>query len=120
MSYFFSGAAPNGARSAEMIATVDNLFRKRGDGIQKFRTDEGPDWKSKAVRTVVEDRSIVHTFTLVGGHGEISIVERRFRFTQENALASLRRSGYGPKYLFLAIQAFNFIQNHLVRGDVTF
>ena len=119
VGFIFERATLRGSDSAELLATVDNIARRSSNGIEQFRTDEGSDWKSADVAEVVRDRGIHHQHALVDAHGQIGVVERRFRYYQECADAILRQSGAPPRFKFMAIKFVNYVLNHVKRGETS-
>ena len=115
VGFIFERSTLTGEDTAEYLATIDNLARKSGDGIENLRTDEGSDWKSHAVAEVCRDRGIRAQHALVDAHGQIGTVESRLRLYHECANSMLRACGAPIKFKFMAIKFINYIQNNVLR-----
>ena len=118
MAYLFRGGVPRAPTTVEYYESLDNLVRRTCDGIEHLRTDEGPDWRSEEMKAATRDRGTRHTHSLVDGHGQ-NRVERLFRTLQERAAAAVLQAGFDNRYLFYAMEAVNFIQNHVVRNGTS-
>ena len=119
LGFVFERSTLRGSDSADMLAGIDNFARRTSNGIEQFRTDEGSDWKSSDVAEVVRDRGIHHQHALVNAHGQIGVVERRFRHYQECADAILRQSGAPPSFKIFPIKFVNYVLNHVKRGEAS-